>query len=650
MVKMADIERIRWLALREGWSIRRIAKEMKLNRRTVAKWLNRPEVPAYTREDERPKPALGDSSPLVGVRADHPRHRLSHGVHGVDLDEPDGQRQPVGVGGGDSVPAMIACLVTAAILLPLLLLWRPAPKAERRPVVRNNLIRLGLYLSKRFPGLWGEEGIERRLIWAGRPENLSAAEFIAMRVVAAALGLVLGSLLGGVSVGILGGLVGAMAPDYWLHKRIKQRQILIARDLSEFLDAWVEAVDSGLDLMPAVEQVAANMPGHLSDEFRLAGQEVMVGYDRTLALQNVASRCGVPELTQVMATLTSAERFGTSVADQLRAAAQQLHAQRLARARAKAAQIGVAMRGPLTLLILPGLFIRWERFKYGVFLFVLGMGKKVLLADNLSPRTENFFASWSTLNGLEAWIAGWLFAFQIFCDFSAYSEMALGIGHMFGMELAVNFHTPYLSGNPSEFWRRWHITLSTWIRDYLYIPLGGSRKGSLRAYGNLIAAMALSGLWHGAAWTFVAWGLFHGVLSAVHRLWTVYVVQRKDSAVFRSKVVRWVSVVLMFQATTVGWIFFRATGLDEATALVGRMFSPSLWQVTPLAARYLPVMALFYFLHVAEFWLRMRESALSGLWHRWVPTPLRALAYTAVGALLLVMTELEQVNFIYFRF
>lgn len=256
------------------------------------------------------------------------------------------------------MPAIIACLVAAAFLLPLLLLWRQRePKAERRPVVRDNLTRLGRYLSDRFPDLWGKEGIERRLIWAGHPENLGVPEFVALRVVAAALGLVIGALVGGVSLGALGGIVGAIGPDYWLQKQIRQRQILIARDLSEFLDAWCEAVDSGLDLMPAVEQVAANMPGPLSTEFRLASQEVMIGYDRTTALQNVAARCGVPELTQVMATLTSAERFGSSVAEQLRAAAQQLHAQRLARARAKAAQIGVAMRGPLTLLILPGLFM-----------------------------------------------------------------------------------------------------------------------------------------------------------------------------------------------------------------------------------------------------------------------------------------------------
>ncbi|HEY3365712.1 MAG TPA: MBOAT family O-acyltransferase [Symbiobacteriaceae bacterium] len=294
--------------------------------------------------------------------------------------------------------------------------------------------------------------------------------------------------------------------------------------------------------------------------------------------------------------------------------------------------------------------LRWEQFKYGVFLFVLGMGKKVLLADNLSPRTENFFASWTTLNGLEAWIAGWLFAFQVYYDFSAYSEMALGIGHMFGLELAINFRTPYLAANPSEFWKRWHITLSTWIRDYLYIPLGGSRKGNFRAYANLVAAMALSGLWHGAAWTFVAWGLFHGGLSALHKLWTVHVVERLERGWRYSRTARWVSVFLMFQATTVGWIFFRAPSIHPALTLLGRMLNPALWHLTPLAARYLPVMAALYLLHVAEFWVRERESAIYALWTRLVPSPVRALAYTAVGALLLVMTELEQVNFIYFRF
>jgi alginate O-acetyltransferase complex protein AlgI len=293
--------------------------------------------------------------------------------------------------------------------------------------------------------------------------------------------------------------------------------------------------------------------------------------------------------------------------------------------------------------------LRWDQFKRGVFLFGLGMAKKVLLSDVLGPKADNFFASWSTLNGLEAWIAGWLFAFQIYYDFSAYSEMALGIGHMFGFDLTVNFITPYLARNPEEFWRRWHITLSSWIRDYIYIPLGGSRRGEVNAYKNLVVAMVLSGLWHGAAWTFVLWGLLHGLISAIHKLWNRQVLRRfgwKPSGVM----VTWISVFLMFQATTVGWILFRGPGTTASLTMIGRMFTPALLRFTPLAIRYLPVIASLYLLHVAEFWVRHKEETLADLWHRWFPAPVRALAYTFAGAVLLMLTKLEESAFIYFRF
>ncbi|MDB4896708.1 MAG: hypothetical protein JWN15_2970, partial [Firmicutes bacterium] len=229
----------------------------------------------------------------------------------------------------------------------------------------------------------------------------------------------------------------------------------------------------------------------------------------------------------------------------------------------------------------------WQRFQYGIYLFGLGMVKKVMFSDVLGPKVDALFAQATTLGGLEAWVAGWLFAFQIYFDFSAYSEMALGIGHLFGFELAVNFRTPYLSQNPQEFWTRWHITLSSWIRDYLYIPLGGSRRGEGRAYLNLVLAMALSGLWHGAAWTFVIWGIFHGLLSALHKFWGRRVLKPLGIEP-RGAWVRWLSIFLMFQATTIGWIFFRAHTFSGAVALVRKMLNPTLWHVTPLVAGTLP--------------------------------------------------------------
>lgn len=289
-----------------------------------------------------------------------------------------------------------------------------------------------------------------------------------------------------------------------------------------------------------------------------------------------------------------------------------------------------------------------KEFRYGLYIFMLGMVKKLWLSDVVGPDADAFFASWLTVNGLESWIAAWLFGFQIYFDFSAYSDMAVGIGHMFGLQLAVNFKTPYLSQNPSEFWRRWHITLSSWIRDYIYIPLGGSRKGEVLSYINLVVAMVISGFWHGASWTFIAWGLFHGLLSAAHRFWVRYVA-RPLGWKSQGRLIQYLSIFLMFQATSIGWVFFRAGSLSTALSLVRRMFNPSMFQITPLVAQYLPFVAFLALLHVVEHSLRSNEGRLSAVWHR-VPRPIRALAYTAVALGLFLMMETEQTSFIYFRF
>ena len=156
--------------------------------------------------------------------------------------------------------------------------------------------------------------------------------------------------------------------------------------------------------------------------------------------------------------------------------------------------------------------------KFGVFFIILGLIKKVAIADLVSPMVGGYFNT-PVISTAEAWIGAYLFGFQIYADFSAYSDIALGLGYLFGFKLAINFKTPYLSASPTEFWRRWHITLSNWIRDYIYIPLGGSRKGRIRTDVNLLAAMLISGLCHGAMWTFVIWGGIHGLMLIAHKLY-----------------------------------------------------------------------------------------------------------------------------------
>jgi alginate O-acetyltransferase complex protein AlgI len=158
------------------------------------------------------------------------------------------------------------------------------------------------------------------------------------------------------------------------------------------------------------------------------------------------------------------------------------------------------------------------RFDAGIlFLIVRGLAKKVVIADNLSPFVERVFADPAAWPSAVIWLAALAFAVQIYCDFSGYSDVALGLGRVFGLELPLNFARPYFARNPSDFWRRWHISLSSWLRDYLYVSLGGNRHGRWRTYRNLMLTMLLGGLWHGASWNFVLWGFLHGLALAVHR-------------------------------------------------------------------------------------------------------------------------------------
>lgn len=182
------------------------------------------------------------------------------------------------------------------------------------------------------------------------------------------------------------------------------------------------------------------------------------------------------------------------------------------------------------------------QFKEGCYLIYLGLFQKVFVADNLARIVNPVFAVNGDQNGALVLIAVYAFAFQIFCDFAGYTNIARGVAKLFGFELMLNFNLPYLAKNPQDFWRRWHISLSTWLRDYLYIPLGGSRLGPWRNLRNLVLVMALGGLWHGAAWTFVIWGLYHGLLLAGHRV----IIAIKKPAAHDGMPVRWLKTLAFF--------------------------------------------------------------------------------------------------------
>ena len=204
----------------------------------------------------------------------------------------------------------------------------------------------------------------------------------------------------------------------------------------------------------------------------------------------------------------------------------------------------------------------FERIADGIWLFVLGMAKKILIADSLAPVAALAFDAGTPVQFATAWVGAIAFTFQLYYDFSGYSDMARGLGMMLGFEFPINFNSPYKAASISEFWNRWHITLSSWLRDYLYIPLGGSRASKIRTARNLSITMFLGGLWHGAAWHFVAWGLYHGLLLAIHSTW-----KRTTSL----RLPRAVAVGGTFLLVVLGWVLFRANSLDQAVQMYAAM-------------------------------------------------------------------------------
>jgi alginate O-acetyltransferase complex protein AlgI len=210
----------------------------------------------------------------------------------------------------------------------------------------------------------------------------------------------------------------------------------------------------------------------------------------------------------------------------------------------------------------------------GAAWFFIGLAKKVLLADSLAPFANAYFdaaADGVALTTAEAWTAALAYTFQLYFDFSGYSDMAIGLSLMFGVTLPLNFESPYKARNIIDFWRRWHITLSNFLRDYLYISMGGNRHGVPRRYANLVVTMLLGGLWHGASWTFVVWGGLHGLYLVMNHAWR-WLTERFDlPRADRSTVLSGLSWLLTFLAVVVAWVLFRAESLESALAILAAM-------------------------------------------------------------------------------
>jgi len=215
-----------------------------------------------------------------------------------------------------------------------------------------------------------------------------------------------------------------------------------------------------------------------------------------------------------------------------------------------------------------------EFMTVGLTIFAMGLFKKVVLADGIAPYAAALFsaAEHGELPGLfQAWGGALAYTLQLYFDFSGYSDMAIGLSYLIGVRLPLNFNSPYKAINISDFWRRWHMTLSRFLRDYLYIAMGGNRKGRTRKYINLFATMLLGGLWHGAGWTFVMWGGLHGVYLVVHQAWQALRLRLGHDLTRTSLFGRFSGVMLTFLAVVVGWVFFRAQTFDGALSILSGM-------------------------------------------------------------------------------
>jgi D-alanyl-lipoteichoic acid acyltransferase DltB (MBOAT superfamily) len=286
---------------------------------------------------------------------------------------------------------------------------------------------------------------------------------------------------------------------------------------------------------------------------------------------------------------------------------------------------------------------RQGAFAEGLYHILLGLFKKVIVADNLAPIANRVFDTPAVdLTGTEMLIGVYAFAFQIYCDFSGYSSIAQGVSKWLGIDLSYNFRMPYFSRSPSEFWQRWHISLSQWLRDYLYIPLGGNRKGPTRTYINLFLTMLLGGLWHGAAWTFVAWGAWHGLLLIAYRLAGTETFEKPASSV----AVVVLQAVAMFNFVCIGWIFFRAASIEQAFGMIGALGHGfaltdfALYAGTLLAFFAAPLLAFEWYVY------RRRDMVVALSRPAWQ----RVMLYGYLTGMVVVFPPLAQQVFIYFQF
>jgi alginate O-acetyltransferase complex protein AlgI len=293
-----------------------------------------------------------------------------------------------------------------------------------------------------------------------------------------------------------------------------------------------------------------------------------------------------------------------------------------------------------------------QRFSDGVFLCLIGFTKKLVFADRLSFWADEVFAQPGAHASFGVWMGVIAYTGQIYCDFSGYTDIARGASKMLGLELPENFRLPYLSTSLTEFWRRWHMTLSRWLRDYLYISLGGNRHGAWAQYRNLFLTMVLGGLWHGANWTFLFWGALHGAGLAVHKLWDGFARARSWGALRERLPYRGAAWAGTLVFVMVGWVYFRAPTFTLAHEVLGRMFLPAMgpdtlrtaWSAFPVGLRTALVLTGV----LAGAHILGRFEVGSRL-HAWLPAPARGVVWLALVLGCYLLAEPRE-QFIYFQF
>lgn len=289
-----------------------------------------------------------------------------------------------------------------------------------------------------------------------------------------------------------------------------------------------------------------------------------------------------------------------------------------------------------------------DKFFEGCYLIFWGLFLKIFVADNLASLVDPIFEAGITYRGAKVLLAVYAFAFQIYADFDGYSTIARGLGKCMGFDIMLNFNLPYFATNPRDFWQRWHISLSSWFRDYLYIPLGGNRGGKFISSRNLLITMILAGLWHGAAWTFVVWGIYHGILLLVHRFLQPFF---NKIALLKNRIIKnilaFISVIFCFHLVCIGWLIFRANSITQAWVMFQSIFLNI--QFTYVGFYYLWGRFIFFsWLVILVQLFQYGKKDLMIIMKS--PCVLRAVFYYICFYLLVLYGRMEGKEFIYFVF